>query len=300
MASDVKSFRVKTLLDCSWFFIMPPTDELPPVDPPVAPSTVDPLVASSVIPNSSSSISQSSSLPGTDSVLSPYYLHHKDNTGLVLVNQLLAEENYISWSRSIMITLFVKNKLGFIDGTITHPSGDLLLAWIRNNNVVIAWILNSVSKEISSSILFSEFARDIWIDLKERFEIRNGPQIFQLKRQLATLSQDQNSVSHYFTKLKSVWDKLQQYRSICSCCTCGGAKFVVDFLQYEYLMNFLMGLNESYANTHAQLLLMDPPPSIDRAFSLVNQEEQQRSIWCLVSSIHSEFCNGCSTDIESW
>lgn len=106
----------------------------------------------------------------------------------------------------------------------------------------------------------------------------NGPRIFQLKRQLATISQTQNSVSHYFTKLKSVWDELQQYRLVCTCCTCGGTKSVAEFLQYEYLMNFLMGLNESYANTRAQLLLMDPPPSINRAFSLVNQEEQQRSI----------------------
>ena len=49
------------------------------------------------------------------------------------------------------IALSVMNKLGFIDGLIPKPEGDdlnLLQSWIRNNNMVISWILNSVSKDI--------------------------------------------------------------------------------------------------------------------------------------------------------
>lgn len=43
-------------------------------------------------------------------------------------------------------------------------------------------------------------------------------------------------------------------------------------------MHFFTGLNESYSHTRAQLLLMNPSSSINKAFSLVNQKEQQRSI----------------------
>ena len=71
----------------------------------------------------------------------------------------------------MVIALSVKNKFGFIDGSITKPSGknlDLLNSWLRNNNMVKAWILNSVSKEISASILYSESAFKIWCDLRER------------------------------------------------------------------------------------------------------------------------------------
>lgn len=248
----------------------PISDEPPLVDPP-PPSP----------PLSTGSPASSTSPAGVDSPLSSYYLHHTDNTGLVLVTQLLTEDNYISWSRSMLIALSVKNKLGFIEGSITRPTGELLPAWIHNDHVVIAWILNSVSKKISSSILFSESTWDIWIDLKEHFEKSNGLWIFQLKRDLATLSQNQQSVSLYFTKLKTVWDELSQYRPSCSCsCSCGGAKSATNFLQCEYLMNFLMGLNESYANIHAQL------PLINKAFSLVNQEEPQRSLG--VSSVAAQ------------
>ncbi|XP_073127499.1 uncharacterized protein [Henckelia pumila] len=43
-------------------------------------------------------------------------------------------------------------------------------------------------------------------------------------------------------------------------------------------MMFLLGLNESFASVRGQLLLMDPLPSINKVFSLIIQEERQRSI----------------------
>lgn len=113
----------------------------------------DSLMEDPIPPASNASPSSLTSTPTVDSAINPDYLHHTDNTGLV----------------------FVKNKLGFIDGSLPHPTVELLSAWICNNHVVIAWILNSVSKEISPSILFSECARDIWVDLKERFDKSNGP-----------------------------------------------------------------------------------------------------------------------------
>ena len=57
----------------------------------------------------------------------------------------------------MLIALSVKSKLGFIDGSITKPEGNdlnLLNSWIRNNNVVVSWILNFVSTEFSASVIF--------------------------------------------------------------------------------------------------------------------------------------------------
>lgn len=122
-----------------------------------------------------------------DGPTSPYFLHHTDNPGLSLVSQPLTGENYASWSRAMLIALSVKNKIGFIDGSIIQPTGNddnLMAAWMRNNNVVISWILNSVSKEISASILFSNCASTIWMDLRDQFQQSNGPRLFELRRAL--------------------------------------------------------------------------------------------------------------------
>lgn len=43
-------------------------------------------------------------------------------------------------------------------------------------------------------------------------------------------------------------------------------------------MNFLMGLNDSFSHTRGQILMMDPMPTINRVFSLVAQEEKQKTI----------------------
>ena len=53
-----------------------------------------------------------------DDPSSPYYFHHSDSPGLSLVSQPLIDNNYASWSQAMMIDLSVKNKLGFIDGSI--------------------------------------------------------------------------------------------------------------------------------------------------------------------------------------
>lgn len=39
-------------------------------------------------------------------------------------------------------------------------------------------------------------------------------------------------------------------------------------------MSFLMGLNESFSQVRAQLLLMDHIPPINKVFTLISQEEK--------------------------
>jgi hypothetical protein len=52
---------------------------------------------------------------------SPLFLHSGDNLGIILVPQPLIGENYSRWSRSMLIALSAKNKLCFIDGSLSKP-----------------------------------------------------------------------------------------------------------------------------------------------------------------------------------
>ena len=111
---------------------------------------------------------------------SPYVLHPSDNPGISLVTQSLNGDNFSSWFRSMRMALIAKNKLAFVDGSIPEPPIDdpLHHSWRRNNNIVASWILNSVSKELSASIVYSSSARAIWIYLQEHFQQSNAPRIF--------------------------------------------------------------------------------------------------------------------------
>ena len=120
----------------------------------------------------------------------------------------------------------------------------------------------------------------MWKDLCDCFEQSNGPRIFQLRRDLINHVQNQQSVSVYFTKLKALWEELSNFHPVCSCgkCSCGGVQNLNAYFQMEYVMSFLMGLNDSFAQIRAQLLLLDPIPQMNNVFSLVLQEERQRSV----------------------
>ncbi|KAL5537407.1 hypothetical protein UlMin_045834 [Ulmus minor] len=54
-------------------------------------------------------------------------------------------------------------------------------------------------------------------------------------------------VSSYFTKLKILWDELKEFQPA-PVCHCGGLRIWADHQHREYVLQFLMGLNESYAH----------------------------------------------------
>ncbi|XP_042977221.1 uncharacterized protein LOC122308118 [Carya illinoinensis] len=87
----------------------------------------------------------------SDDSSSSYYLHPSDNPGALLVSEIFSGDNYVAWSRSITIALTVKNKVAFIDGSLPQPNPAnvrLKTAWLRANNLVLSWLMNSIAKEI--------------------------------------------------------------------------------------------------------------------------------------------------------
>ena len=66
----------------------------------------------------------------------------------------------------------------------------------------------------------------------------------------------------------------------CSCrpCTCGNVKAVASILSNNQLMQFLMGLNESFDGIRSQILLLDPLPSVNKVYSMVLRIEKQREV----------------------
>ncbi|XP_035548490.1 uncharacterized protein LOC108981968 [Juglans regia] len=196
------------------------------------------------------------------------------------VTDRLNGDNYHSWSRSMSKAISVKNKTGFITGIHKKPKSDtdpLYLPWIRCNDMVVSWILNSVAKNIGSSILYIDNASDMWKDLQDRFSQGNRPRIFQLRKAISFLKQDHKSVSDYYTELKSFWDELANYRRLPQC-SVETLRFFEEIQQEEYVMQFLMGLSDSFNSIRSQILLIDPFPSMNKVISLVLQEEKQREI----------------------
>ncbi|XP_062112776.1 uncharacterized protein LOC133823939 isoform X2 [Humulus lupulus] len=102
-------------------------------------STVDESQNPTGQPNQNSQTTHS--LQSLEDPADPYYLHHADNPGNVLVSQYLTgQNNYPSWSRAMKLSISVKNKMGFLNTSIPKPSStdvSLYNAWVHNNNMVL-------------------------------------------------------------------------------------------------------------------------------------------------------------------
>ncbi|KAK4558972.1 hypothetical protein RGQ29_008284 [Quercus rubra] len=184
----------------------------------------------------------------------PLFLHHAENPSLVLVTQPLI----------VRKALLTKNKLGFIDGTLTLSSPLIstpssVQAWIRCDNMVGTWLTNSVSSKLQASIIYEDTALEIWNDLKNHFAQTNGPRVFNLQKEISELHQ-------------VFWDQLQNLSPFPSCtcgkCMCNINKRLNDLQGREFVMKFLMGENESFSQVRSQVLLMDPIPSLSKVYSL--------------------------------
>ena len=79
------------------------------------------------------------------------------------------------------------------------PSSPLFNAGNRSNTTILSWLTNSLSKEIAASVIYIYIntARDLWIDMRDRFAQGNVPRPLELPKEIARFSQSQLFVSSY-------------------------------------------------------------------------------------------------------
>ncbi|XP_021713603.1 uncharacterized protein LOC110681785 [Chenopodium quinoa] len=173
--------------------------------------------------------------------------------------------------------------MGFIDGSLPKPNDALVLkAWNRCNSMVIGWIIVVLGPQIAGSILFVETAREIWLDLEERFGHASSAQLYALQQEISGAEQDTMSISEYYNHLKKLWDELDNLCPLptCACnnCTCSLTQKYIKLQQDQRLMVFLMKLTNKYANVRSNILMMPSLPTLAQAYRMVLQEERHKAL----------------------
>lgn len=162
-----------------------------------------------------------SQLQGNQDPSSVYYIHPSDASSNQLVSVKFSGSGFHNWKRSMILILSAKNKLGFVDGTIKIPeltSVDYKY-WERCNNLVISWLIANLDETIAKSVLFMQTAREIWQDLDDRFGYTSMAQVYSLEQQLLEINQGHDNISEFFTKIKTIWDGLNDANPL-PYCTC--------------------------------------------------------------------------------
>lgn len=194
--------------------------------------------------------------------------------------------NYRPWRHWMEINLSMKQKLGFINGTIAKPDDPAEAEqWEICNNAVISWIMNGVYDSISSYILYMHSASEIWKHLERRFSLSNGSRKYKLNKDIYELKQNNVNISEYFTRFRALWEEIDALNelpiiSVVNTETTAFLKAFTKQKEEQKLFQFLNGLDLIYNAQRSQLLLMTPLPSVETACSVLQQEENQKEILC--------------------
>lgn len=73
--------------------------------------------------------------------------------------------------------------------------------------------------------------------------------------------------------MKSNWDELNATNTIPSY-TCGAAHLFAKREEDQRLIQFIFGLNPSCNTIRSNILMIQPLPSINRAYSILTQDEK--------------------------
>ncbi|XP_019238037.1 PREDICTED: uncharacterized protein LOC109218155 [Nicotiana attenuata] len=101
-------------------------------------------------------------------------------------------------------------------------------------------------------------------------------------------------LADYFFKLRDLWDEFDAIMP-CPGCPCPESKRYLEHFEYQRLLQFLTGLNETYTQARNQIMMMHPTPSLNKAYSLIIDQESQMSIANLTQIVQtSELLEGAA------
>lgn len=121
----------------------------------------------------------------------PLYLHPFDNTTATIIGfKPVGTENFRVWKNSMTKALKGRNKLGFVEGSVVKPVGDVTKCqkWERANAVVCSWILGPLSEPIYASHASTEHAYGMWFELYETYHKSDGSVIFSIHQKINSYS----------------------------------------------------------------------------------------------------------------
>ena len=118
--------------------------------------------------------------------------------------------------------------------------------------------------------------------MNERYGQTNKARLFQAQKVVSCMTEDDQDIANYFNKARKAWDEFTAVgatpRCTCSKCECQVNQKLQNYDQEQRIIEFLMGLNDSYTTARGNILMMNPFPSLSQVYSLLTQEERQRQV----------------------
>ncbi|RVW99623.1 hypothetical protein CK203_021454 [Vitis vinifera] len=187
-------------------------------------------------------------------------------------------KNYLKWSQLVRTVLKGKWKISHLMGTGPKLGDPPFEAWDEEDSMIIVWLWNSMTPEISDTCMFLATAKDIWDAIQQTYsQARDAAQVYEVKVKTIAAKQGSKTVTEYANQLKALWQELDHYRVIKTKCP-EDAAILKDFIEQDRVYDFLVGLNPEFDQVRIQILGKQEVPRVNEVVALIRGEESQRSV----------------------
>ncbi|CAN1287671.1 hypothetical protein LINPERPRIM_LOCUS19674 [Linum perenne] len=142
----------------------------------------------------------------------------------------------------------------------------------------MTWLVSSINEEISSNYLGYSTAKELWDDVSETYsDLGNQSQVYEITLKLADIVQGDDSVTHYYNKLKRLWQDLDLFSNLEWKSTEDGTQYR-NIVDTNRIFKFLSGLNVKLDDVRGRIIGRNPLPPIGEVFAEVRREETMRGV----------------------
>ena len=113
-----------------------------------------------------------------------------ENNLVPITTHKLNGHNYLQWSQSMMMFISGWSKDEYLTGAISEPetSSATYRIWRAENNLVMSWLISSMTTEIGENFLLYTTAKEIWEATREMFSSsENTAELFSVESTLQDL-----------------------------------------------------------------------------------------------------------------
>lgn len=146
--------------------------------------------------------------------------------------------------------------------------------------MVLGWIMTSLERTVTKSVMYYNTAMEIWLNLEDRFGQSTSTQLYHIHEDLASLTRSEMSIADYYTKAKALWDEQDNVDPlsfcICNGCTCDTTKTNLKQQQNRRIINFLMKLDDHYSQIRTNILMMDDLTNPSQIYRLLMKEHRHK------------------------
>ncbi|KAL9431979.1 hypothetical protein AB3S75_027064 [Citrus x aurantiifolia] len=135
----------------------------------------------------------------------------------------LDQSNYLIWRSQVLASIRGNRLEKFIDNSATPPPSHIaqrieddlrsvenpeFATWRSQDQVLLGWLLSSMSEGIISLVFNLETSREVWKAIEVQFGSQSKSRLLHLRYMMNSTKKDDLKITDYFIKMKSIADNM--------------------------------------------------------------------------------------------